>query len=170
MGNPVCVDTQILIWGIKREASEGQALMIERAVRFLQKLEETKTQVILPSVVIGELLVRVPEDCHQDILGLFTKNFMLSPFDARAAFIYSQITRRKMGEEVKSQLEMDPCRGRNHLKADRMIIATAVAHGAICIYSNDDHIRVYSEGFINYQPLPISIEQGNLFDRSDLNG
>lgn len=62
----VYLDTQVLVWGIKREATPGQEGMVLRAEHFLRWIEENAIQVAVPAVVFGELLLRVPEDRHAE--------------------------------------------------------------------------------------------------------
>lgn len=57
MIQPVCLDTNILIWGIQNKASAGQEQMLERTRLFLKDLDESKAKIIIPSLVIGELLL-----------------------------------------------------------------------------------------------------------------
>ena len=60
MGAVVCLDTMILIWGVKRESTPGQELKIKNAVAFLKDLEEQGAQIIIPAPVLAEVLTRVP--------------------------------------------------------------------------------------------------------------
>lgn len=38
MNKPVCIDSHLIIWGIKKEASKGQEHMIEKAENFFNGL------------------------------------------------------------------------------------------------------------------------------------
>lgn len=40
----IVIDTQILIWAVKREATPGQEPMIEKAARYLEHLDKCKDQ------------------------------------------------------------------------------------------------------------------------------
>ena len=80
-----CIDNHILIWGIRKEATPGQEPMILRAELFLKYLEDAKTTVIVPSVVIGEFLVKVPVARHQEVQAVLEKRFQIVPYDAVAA-------------------------------------------------------------------------------------
>lgn len=55
--NLVCFDTQVLIWGVKREASENQEHMIARTQYLIEQCEEKKYKILIPSIVVGELLM-----------------------------------------------------------------------------------------------------------------
>src|SRR5437868_6887482 len=51
-----CFDTTILIWGIQGAAKPEQRGMIARTRRFLERLQETGEQVIVPAPVLAEYL------------------------------------------------------------------------------------------------------------------
>ena len=42
----VCLDTHIVIWGIKKEASDGQENLILQAENFLKWLDENKKKIM----------------------------------------------------------------------------------------------------------------------------
>jgi len=50
----VCLDTQVLIWGIQERAKSGQEEMIQRAKYLFSKFTHAKTKVLLPSIVVGD--------------------------------------------------------------------------------------------------------------------
>jgi hypothetical protein len=53
---------------------------------------------------------------------------------------------------------------RAELKADCMIVATAVAQGASCIYSHDDNLAGFANGQIDVRRMPDLASQLQLFD------
>ena len=52
----VVFDTNVLIWGIKRQSTAGQEQMIEKAVRLVEELDSKNTEIALPAMVIAEYL------------------------------------------------------------------------------------------------------------------
>lgn len=48
----VCLDSQILVWGIKEQSSEGQEDMIPRAKAFLKWLDENNKKVVIAAPII----------------------------------------------------------------------------------------------------------------------
>ncbi len=86
----VCLDTHILIWGIKEESSPGQENMIPKAKLFLKWLDDNGIMAIIPSVVIGELLMPVPPEKHDEVYGILNK-FRIASFDAAAASCFAKI-------------------------------------------------------------------------------
>lgn len=167
MASVVCLDSQILIWGLKKEAIPEQQYMIDRAERFFRKLDSTRTMIMVPAVVVAEIIAPVPPERHPDIWRLMGKNFIVSPFDTKASNQYSLIYQKVKGLKNDPAFFLDPCTSRKHIIADCMIVATAVAHGAIMIYSNDKHIQCLGDGVINVAPMPDIAEQPTLFDEAE---
>lgn len=125
----ICLDTQILIWAIKEETESDQEDMIYRSKALIERLDKTGKRLLIPSIVIGEFLIRMPSETHQTTTNLIQRNFMVASFDIRAASHYAKIWRVK---QDKASLDKLKALGktRQELKADRMIIATALANGA----------------------------------------
>jgi hypothetical protein len=48
----VCFDTQVVIWGIKKEAIPEQEHMIARATALIEKCQEDDTKIIIPSITV----------------------------------------------------------------------------------------------------------------------
>ena len=46
----IVVDTQILIWAVKREATAGQEPMIEKGARYLEYVDKCKDQIIVTAM------------------------------------------------------------------------------------------------------------------------
>jgi hypothetical protein len=51
--------------------------MILRAELFLKYLEKAETTVVVPSVVIGEFLVKVPAEKHQEVQAVLERRFQI---------------------------------------------------------------------------------------------
>lgn len=50
------------------------------------------------------------------------------------------------------------------MKIDRMIVATAVSRKADCIYSEDEGLKAFAEGYIPVYPIPYIAKQVEAFD------
>jgi predicted nucleic acid-binding protein len=155
----ICLDTHILIWGIKKDATEGQEHMVPIAESFIKSLdEERKIKVMVPSVVIGELLMRVPPEKHEEVNRLFYRRFMVPSYDIAAASCFARIWQEK--KNVFPQLKEEfPDSTREELKADCQIVAIAVTHGARCIYSYDEKLTRFANGYIEVRKMPEAVEQ-----------
>lgn len=159
----VCLDTQIMIWGIKEQATQGQTDMIPRAKRFLVDLDQKGTKVIIPAIIVGELLLRVPPELHLMVLNLFQKGFIVVPFDLQAAAHFARIWQANNDAAVIQELSQEDKLTNRQIKADCMIVATAVAKGVDCIYSHDKGLRKFAKGHIEVKEMPDIPLQMDLF-------
>ena len=159
----VCLDTHVLIWAIKKEAVHGQEDMISRATALIDRLEMSGKRLLIPTIVMGEFLIKIPPDALQATIDHLNSSFMIAPYDALAAIHYARLQRLWDSTGARSG---EPFEGktRHELKADRMIVATAVAAGAQRIYSHDKALRAFAEGYIEVFDIPVTIEQGDFFN------
>ena len=155
----VCIDTQILSFGLIKTPPKGHEHLVNHAAEFLKWIEKQQYRVIVPTIVVSELLTAVPEENHVSILKLFERDWLIVDFDLRAARQFANMR----GDHIrKNRLHhmIDPNRPgatREALKADVMIIATAIAHNADIIYTHDRNLLKLAEGFIEaklFQDLP----------------
>jgi predicted nucleic acid-binding protein len=161
MSEVVCLDTNILIWAIKEQATPGQEAMIARAKRFLRKLDQDGAQVIIPSLIIAELLMPVPVEHHAAFTNLIERSFIVAPFDVKAAIHFVRIWQQKRKHEsIRELVEAGKTKG--ELKADAMIVAIAVSQGASCLYTHDGPMRKVADGFIRVSDIPDVAEQADL--------
>lgn len=144
-----CLDTHILIWGIKEEAEPGQEHMIQLAKNLLAKLDEDKIMVVIPSIVLGEFLMRVPKNEHANVLKKLEKRFIITSFDVKASSCFANLWQNK--KEIRNN---EPTCTRDHLKADLMIVASAITSGSEIIYSCDDHIPKAAGDEIKCSDIP----------------
>jgi Predicted nucleic-acid-binding protein, contains PIN domain len=141
----VCFDTNILSWCL-RTCRDNQQDKIEQAAQLINSLNKSKTKVAIPTIVLAETLSFIPEDSTQNFLELIKKHFLVFPFNSVAAYHYSVITR------MKKNVEIDGARWSK--SADVKIISTALAHGASCIYSEDEDMLKLADGILQVQCLP----------------
>ena len=151
----IVVDTQILIWAVKREATPGQEPMIEKAVRYLEYVDKCNDQLIVPSVVVSEFLANVPDEREAAVLQALEKRFMVIPFDTLAAVHAARIWRANSSgnRSLVQQLKADGFRNAK-IKADIQIIGTALARRAVRITTHDDGLIKNSTGHIEAGPMP----------------
>jgi predicted nucleic acid-binding protein len=86
---------------------------------------------------------------------------MVAQYDIRAALYYAKIWRAKSDKSKLKELQENG-KTRQELKADRMIVATALANGSECIYSHDGGLKVFGDGFIEVRSVPPGPQQPNL--------
>ncbi|NJK80323.1 MAG: type II toxin-antitoxin system VapC family toxin [Chloroflexaceae bacterium] len=145
----VCIDTQIVIWGVREEATPTQKDMIPKAKELFEYFGRQKIQVAFPSIVVGESLVRVPVPEHPNVLNKFSQ-FIILPYDTLSAMWFARIWQQLKDQEEITRLQTTGL-SRVELKADLMIIATAVAHGAKVLYSGDHKLLKLATNFIEIQ-------------------
>jgi predicted nucleic acid-binding protein len=156
----VCLDTQTLIWGIKREASPGQENMILKAECLIRDLYETRTDVIIPALVVAELLMPLKEEDYSGFLSQINQKFMVVPFDTSAAAHFATLWKAWRDRNPNQGGKMrQPTRA--EMKTDLMIIATAISRQADCIYSEDSDIDKFAQGRIVIKTLPPIFYQGS---------
>lgn len=129
----VAIDSQILVWGIRKEGDEEQN---KRAKWLFQEFEQEGSQIILPSVALSEYLTKVQENDQKDVVASLTTRFIVAPFDVRCAALAATLFSRGASSRPKNKKG-----ARTILRADTMIIATAVVHGARVFYSGDKKCR-----------------------------
>jgi predicted nucleic acid-binding protein len=159
----VCFDTNVAIWAIHEQATPGQEYMIERTQRFIQQLDANKDKIMIPSVVLSEFLLPIPAEHHALTLNLMQRSFIIAPFDLQASAVFAKIWQIKHAAATIQELRQQGFT-RTQLKADCMIVATAIAKGAGCIYSHDKDVRKFSEGQIDCYDIPDIPGQLALFE------
>ena len=147
----VCFDTNILIWGIKGEATPGQEEMISKAKNLIKNCQDEKKTIIIPSVVVAEVLPSLDPRDYNDFITLLKKNFIVPPFDTQAAAQFARMWRSNKGirQEVMNQGVT-----RDEIKADCLILAIAVARGGWCIYTHDGPMKTFAQNYIEVRGLP----------------
>lgn len=158
----VCLDTQIIIWGIKEEASPSQEHLIPQAKNFIEWLDENDKKVIIPVPIISELLAPIPDSKYEELLGLLNSRFRVVPVDEVAAIKCAQIWRdRKDDKELREYRKQNKIT-RERMKFDFQIAAVAIVRKAECIYSNDPHIKKFVGDIITVKEMPNIGSQGEL--------
>lgn len=158
----VCLDTNILVWGIKKTASPGQEHMVQWAVNFLEWLDENKKKIIIPVPIVSELLVPIPDHEHEKFLALLNEKFRVVPVDVVAAVKTAQIwSSKKDNEELKRYRDENRI-SRESMKFDFQIASVAITRKAECIYSHDPHIKKFVGDLISVREMPDIGKQGML--------
>lgn len=149
MGRIVCVDTHVLIWGVKKDSSPSQREMIERTVNFLHWLENERQKIIVPAPVLGEFLMNIPQDQHDRITEEIQSRFMVLPYDAAAAAMFARIWQINKNNGMPSGES-----SREKMKIDSEIVAIAVINKAAIMYSEDPGLQKFANGFIETRDIP----------------
>ena len=152
----VCVDTNILIWGVKKTATPGQEHMIDRAQRFLAILRVSDNIILVPDIVVGEYLLNIDPSDHRSHVLYLQDEFAIAPYNTLAARHFARIWHANTTSGLLTELKQqdNPYISRRMLRADCMIIATAMAAGASELYSHDPGLRKFAENHIKAFDLP----------------
>ena len=151
-----CIDSNIIVWGIKKQATRGQEEMIARAEKFFARADEYGDYIVVPTIVLAEILAPEPPTIRAKYLEIINSAFIVAPFDSRAALKYAEMLHGRVDEIKTIATNTDTTRQR--MKADHMIIATAIVNNANCIYSTDKGLKAFSNGYIDVNELPIAKE------------
>lgn len=144
----VAIDTQTLIFAVSREGTPEQ---LQRAEWLFEELEAENAQVLVPTIVVAEYLVPVEKRYHAATIEAIHRRFLVKPFDVECASLAAELF--NIGKPLrKSNVHM----GREVLRADTLIIATARVHKAKVLYSDDDTCRKLANHVIEARPLPIN--------------
>ncbi|MCA9908165.1 MAG: PIN domain-containing protein [Anaerolineae bacterium] len=150
----VAVDTQILAWAIMSEIDTTPP-QAQLATQLFETLAHDGHQIVIPSIVVGELLATIPIERHEEILGRLHPAWRLAGCNRQSATLFARLRRDwRTQNRLKGIRAYDPKITRKELIADVMIIASALAQGADRIYSADATLRKMADGFITAEDLP----------------
>ncbi|HVC96887.1 MAG TPA: hypothetical protein VND64_24625 [Pirellulales bacterium] len=147
----ISVDAQILIWGIKRQATPDRQHMIDRAARFFRQCQREHQRIFLPAQSLAEFLVGYDAEQRRLSLARLSRGFLVAPFDAKAAVIAADLQTdwnklKAIGDEFGLT--------KQQIKADINVLASALAVNASCLYSEDKQMKSFAQGRIIIRPLP----------------
>jgi hypothetical protein len=149
-----CVDSQIVVWGIKQVSSLGQEDMIPRAKLLFEKFETEKHKLILPAPVLTEILVPVPIEKHSEFLDLIQSKFRIADVDAAVSVRAAQIWSERSTDEELKKYRTDNNIAKDKMKFDFQIAAIAITKGCDAIYSHDPHIHRFVGDLIPVLQVP----------------
>lgn len=153
----VCLDNHILIWGVRGVSTPGQEQQIEQARQLFEDLDQSDARVMIPSVVVAEFLAGVPKPQHGNLLDVLNRRFQIPPFDTRTAALAAELWREaaERNPHLKDLVkEVFPGTEKAKIKADIMILATALARNAEILYTHDGPLAKVAEGRIDVRQLP----------------
>lgn len=162
--NLVCFDSDVLVWGVLGREQAGFEEMLTRVPAFIRQLDDEGRRILVPSVVVAELLLGLPTERHPKFLEAMSRNFFVAPFDVSAATAFAELwQQRRTDGTVKSLQNATPRRTKTELKADAMVIATAISRSATEIYSHDQGLKAMAGSRIRVFSIPRVERQPDLF-------
>lgn len=144
------IDTNILIWGIRRQADPTRPDMVERCSKLIADLQDRHITICVPSVVMAEYLMGHSSADQKREIGIIGRNFFVPPFDVGAAAICAELFDKATFDAVREMGVPRQC-----LKTDFQIVATAIAARANRIYTdNVEEFKRIANGRIIVSPVP----------------
>ena len=154
----ICLDTNIVVWGIQRHSSSDRQENIPKAEALMNQLEANRNHIIIPAPVFAELLMGCNPQDNPRVMEEISRRTKIVPFDVPASIEYGKIHINKWG--LREELGIQ----REKMKIDMMVLAVALAQKASCIYSEDDDIHKLGKEIIEVRRMPRIALQGNLLD------
>lgn len=148
----VAMDSQTLAWCVWREGTmQPTPEQRQRAIWLIEELDEMNAQILIPTIVVAEYLVPIDRSKHAATIAAITKRFIIKPFDVHCASLAATLF--DVGKPKRPQgVPM----GRECLRSDTMIIATAKVHAAKLFYTNDAHCLELAKTVLDARNLPIN--------------
>ncbi len=155
MSRTVGIDAMILVYaGIvpSKDASPAGsplAILKLRAQMLFDHFSRDDATIVLPTIAISEVLVPIPAAESGLFIQALAENFLCPAFDMHAADIAA-----KLWAKHKQLPQDQQYKDRHVLKADAMIVASALAAGATEFYSNDRNCRTLAGLVMESRGLP----------------
>ena len=103
----------------------------------------------IPTIVVAEYLVPADKKAHASIIEAINRRFLIRPFDIECASLAAELF--KVGKPMRTAgIPL----GREVLRADTLIIATAKVHKAKVFYTDDANCRALAATVLDARPLP----------------
>lgn len=154
----ICLDTQIVIRCMKPDESESG----QRAAALMARCAEQNIPIMLSPIVVAELLSGVSEENEIEFLRILKSRFVSPSFDDICSLKFAHIWRTN--QERRRELQKEGL-SRNLIRMDWLIVASALAHQAEYICSDDKHVHSCAQGLIEVRYLseePIPAQQESL--------
>lgn len=169
----VALDCQVLVWGIRRQATPNRTEMIPRAEALIAGLEADRAArrafVVIPVPALGEFLIHEDESRHDAVTAELRRRFHLAPYDLPAASIAARIWQQAQACGAYPELIADGVT-RQIIKVDTQILAVALAQGATVLYTEDPGRRTLAgrvpivSARLDAVPIPTPEKQLGLFE------
>lgn len=135
-----------LQWAVRKI---GPSDKIKHATILFAELERDDAQIILPSIVVAEFIIPVPASARPDVVASLRERFLIEPFDTKDAIMAA-----RLWDYGKVNRAMGAPGARLAMRADTLIIATAVGHGATEFYTDDEDCFTMANKVMTAKRLP----------------
>lgn len=133
----VCVDTNMLVWYVKRSFTKGQEDFLEKADYLFEYFEKNNIQVVIPSIAVAELLGSVEDEEERgEYFDFMSNNFEIIQHDILSAKVYAELRVKLSKSNAKSYASsqnIPKCMMTN----DYNICSMAISSGCDAIFSHN---------------------------------
>lgn len=150
----VALDNHILVWGIKGIAQEDQQDKIPQAKEFLRRCKDEGVILMVPSIVAGEFLTATEPENHAAVANALSDMCWIPPYDLASSIQFARMWREKKLNGSNDTIRDNLGATRQELKADGMIVATAIRYNVNTIYSYDRKLKSFANGHIPVEHIP----------------
>jgi predicted nucleic acid-binding protein len=147
MAQTVCLDTNIVIWGILGEGKAEDELKREKAVHLLEMLQQRDDRVLLPAIVLAEVVAKVSPPDREEVVSKLSSACEIVPFDAGSALEFGTV--RAVGMKKKSR-EFP----RKEISLDSLIVAICRRQAVQVLYTDDGKLEKLAAHFMRVEGLP----------------
>jgi predicted nucleic acid-binding protein len=148
----ICIDSNVFIWGIKKQASPGQENMLLHAQEFFKWVKQEKHHIILPSIVLAECLQPEPPNVHAEYVETAQDIFQIVNFGIVEALKYAEILNSGSFDEAKA-LMIELGTNREKMKLDHLILSSGLANGAKILFTTDGKFKQFAEKHITVETI-----------------
>lgn len=147
----VCVDTNVMIWGILQNAkTTDDKNMSEKVQSFLDKGFKEKKIFAISIITFAEFMVKIPPEKKDNYIKIISENFIILPFSEDAALKAAEIF----------FLHYHTMKGTHYsgtrpvLRQDIQILASILAANANVLITEDKIFQKLSAKYITTQGIP----------------
>lgn len=146
----IALDTGILIWGVRGFVQPGREDLIERCRWLIQDHRDRRIPLMVPSIALAEYLADFDEQSQDEQRKLIGANYFVAPFDNEAAWETARLFDRERVRAIRQNGTP-----KQWIHSDLKIIATAIAHGATHLYTdNVKDFQSLANDRIQIKPVP----------------
>ena len=143
----VCLDTNVVIWGLLADGKAEDDIKRYKAQYLLSELEKEEARVLIPAIVLAEVTAKAEEESKLDLYNALTSSLEILPFCSGCALRYGEVRRKGM----KRRSRQFP---RKEVTVDSLIISQCIANGVNVLYTDDENLLKLASEFIQAQRLP----------------
>ncbi|MDR1660557.1 MAG: type II toxin-antitoxin system VapC family toxin [Desulfovibrio sp.] len=148
MSKIVCLDTNIVIWGLLKQGKAADEMKREKAVYLLTSLQQNRDRVLISAIALAEVVAKIENaKDKQTIISKLSENCEIIPFDIGSAEEFGVV--RSVGIQAKSKSF-----SRKEISLDSLIVASCKKYKVDTLYTDDNHLAGIARNFMKVEGLP----------------